>query len=655
MIKTNKVKLFEEFAAGEVSNPGQNVAPLGNTNTSSIPVDKTVKSTGDKVRAEIIADVDKILTNLETLSKQITETVNKDFFFQENRPLNESLDAILGWVKKQANFVKGIALLKGKYKDLLSDANADIIAAKEYDAVKKIEASIDKMKRARDEAAGPKKDAIKQKAIATIKALKEKKSDLSEKFEEVKEQAKQALEEANEKLKKYEENMPSGSEGDLYANTKKKIVNETKLEGLREKGRIAKEKGKSDAAKEAADELKKMGAKSKEADEAIKELSKDVDPKLEEDIKKIQTEIDREKDEDLAPVQSKIADIKKDLADANPEQKSKLEAELAAAKQQEDKTQEGIYYLEDYLEELKAQRAALKGEDYEKKDSKAGSTKDDTEDSGNPLMKDDGKGEEEKPESDAIKKAEVKVASAEKALADDEKELADIPKEVEKVGKDLKKAEEVANAANPLNPEEIKKADDQIKKLEDELPGLMDKLNSRVHPDVMSKKLEIAQAKLTRAELGGDDTEIKDAKADVQSAKANYQEAKGNNSQEEVEEAKSSGAEAAAQVAKDEIEELKKKKKELEDRAKELKSEEIPQDEKDLEKAEKELKDAQDKEQLGGTIDDIKKKQKDKLKSTKESKELTWESLKEDLGINQKIELHESMSIADKMKIILSR
>ena len=646
MIKTNKVKLFEEFAAGEVSNPGQNVAPLGNTNTSSIPVDKTVKSTGDKVRAEIIADVDKILTNLETLSKQITETVNKDFFFQENRPLNESLDAILGWVKKQANFVKGIALLKGKYKDLLSDANADIIAAKEYDAVKKIEASIDKMKRARDEAAGPKKDAIKQKAIATIKALKEKKSDLSEKFEEVKEQAKQALEEANEKLKKYEENMPSGSEGDLYANTKKKIVNETKLEGLREKGRIAKEKGKSDAAKEAADELKKMGAKSKEADEAIKELSKDVDPKLEEDIKKIQTEIDREKDEDLAPVQSKIADIKKDLADANPEQKSKLEAELAAAKQQEDKTQEGIYYLEDYLEELKAQRAALKGEDYEKKDSKAGSTKDDTEDSGNPLMKDDGKGEEEKPESDAIKKAEVKVASAEKALADDEKELADIPKEVEKVGKDLKKAEEVANAANPLNPEEIKKADDQIKKLEDELPGLMDKLNSRVHPDVMSKKLEIVQAKLTRAELGGDDTEIKDAKADVQSAKANYQEAKGNNSQEEVEEAKSSGAEAAAQVAKDEIEELKKKKKELEDRAKELKSEEIPQDEKDLEKAVKDLKAAKE-----GEFDEIKKKQKAK----NESKELTWESLKEDLGINQKIELHESMSIADKMKIILSR
>lgn len=641
MIKTNKVKLFEEFAAGGVSNPGQNVAPLGNANTSSISVDKTVKSTGDKVRAEIIADVDKILTNLETLSKQITETVNKDFFFQENRPINESLDAILGWVKKQANFVKGLALLKGKYKDLLSNANADIIAAKEYDAVKKIEASIDKMKRARDEAAGPKKDAIKQKAIATIKALKEKKSDLSEKFEEVKEQAKQALEDANEDLKKYEENMPSGSEGDLYTNTKKKIVNETKLEGLREKGRIAKEKGKSDAAKEAADELKKMGAKSKEADEAIKELSKDVDPKLEEDIKKIQTEIDREKDEDLAPVQSKISDIKKELTDADPEQKSKLEAELAAAKQQEDKTQEGIYYLEDYLEELKAQRAALKGEDYEKKDSKAGSTKDDTEDSGNPLMKDDGKEEPKNPE---IKKAQDKLASAQKSLQDDEKELAEIPDAIKKVDGDITKAKETVAASDPPSAEDIEKVDDQIKKLEDELPGLMDKLNSRTHPDVMSKKLEIAQAKLTKAELGGDATEIEDAKADVGSAKSNYQEAAG--SQEEVEEAKSSDQEAAVQVAKDEIEDLKKKKEDLTDREDELKNKEIPQDQKDVDQAAKDLKAVKN-----GEFDEIKKKQKAK----NESKELTWESLKEDLGINQEIELHESMTIADKMKIILSR
>jgi chromosome segregation ATPase len=630
-----------ESGMGSISNPDQNTVPATKIDINTVATNQTSVKSGDEVRADILKDVDAILTNLDTLSKRISETVNKDFFFQENRPLNESLEGILGWVKKQANFVKGLALVKGKYKDLLSNANADIIAAKEYDAVKKLEAAIDKMKRARDEASGPKKDAIKQKAIATIKALKEKKSDLSEKFEEVKEKAKQALEDANEDLKKYEDNMPGGSEGELYTNTKKKIVNEVKLEGLREKGRIAKEKGKADAAKEAADELKKMGAKSKEADEAIKELSKDVDPKLEEDIKKIQTEIDREKDEDLAPVQSKIADIKKNLADANPEQKSKLEAELAAAKKQEDKTQEGIYYLEDYLEELKAQRAALKGEDYEKKDSKAGSTKDDTEDGGNALMKDDGKEEPKNPE---IKKAQDKLASAQKALQDDEDELEEIPDTIKKVDGDIAKAEKTAAASDPPSAKDLKKADDQIKKLEDELPGLMDKLNSRNHPDVMSKKLEIAQAKLTKAELGGDTTEIEDAKADVGSAKSNYQEAV--SSQEEVEEAKSSDQEAAIQVAKDEIEDLKKKKEDLKNREKELINKEIPEDQTKVDQAAKDLKAVKK-----GEFDEIKKKQKAK----NESKELTWESLKEDLGINQKIELHESMSVSDKMKIILSR
>lgn len=630
MIKTNKVKLFEEFAAGEVSNPGQNVAPLGNTNTSSIPVDKTVKSTGDKVRAEIIADVDKILTNLETLSKQITETVNKDFFFQENRPLNESLDAILGWVKKQANFVKGLALLKGKYKDLLSNANADIIAAKEYDAVKKIEASIDKMKRARDEAAGPKKDAIKQKAIATIKALKEKKSDLSEKFEEVKEQAKQALEEANEKLKKYEENMPSGSEGDLYANTKKKIVNETKLEGLREKGRIAKEKGKSDAAKEAADELKKMGAKSKEADAAIKELSKDVDPKLEEDIKKIQTEIDREKDEDLAPVQSKIADIKKNLADANPEQKSKLEAELAAAKQQEDKTQEGIYYLEDYLEELKAQRAALKGEDYEKKDSKAGSTKDDTEDSGNPLMKDDGK--EEEPKNPEIKKAQDKLASAEKALKDDQEELEEKPEDIKKMEDELKDLRKEIGQVGLSSKQKqmLQKAKDLVKSAQDAVDNQdPDEKKHKANLDKLERAKKAVKDILDTSVLGENSITEETLEFFL-----------------ELEENKSSDVEARKQVLKDELESLKQKLADEREREKDLKQKEIPQDKKNVDKAAKDLEAVKK-----GEFDEIKKKQKAK----NESKELTWESLKEDLGINQKIELHESMSIADKMKIILSR
>ena len=574
MINTNKVKLFEEFAAGEISNPDQNVAPAGNMDASTVTVDKTAMS-GEQVRAEIIKDVDAILTNLETLSKQITESIDKDFFFEG--PVNESLDSIIDFVKKEANFVKGMALLQGKYKQLLQTADSNIIAAQEYDAIKKIDAAIDKMKRARDEASGPKKDAIQQKAIQTIAKLKEKKAGIDSKFEETKEAAKEALAEVEEKMKKYEGNMPSGTQGELYDSTKRKTVSEVKMEGLKAKTKMLKEKGNADAAKEAADELKKIGVRSKEAEAGIKELSKDVDPKLEEQINKIQNEIDREKDEDLASIQSTITDLKKSLSDddkikSDPKLKKATEDKLAKAKAKEDETLEGIYYLEDYLEELKAQRAALKGEEYDKAESKVGSTEDGEsgEREENPLMKDDGKGEEEKPKSDVVKKAEDKVASAQKEVDKDEAELKAIPKKIKKVERDLKKAEDILTKANPAK------------------------------------------------------------------------------NKEEVEEAKSSGAEAAAQVAKDEVEELKKKKKELGDREKELKGEELPQDYDNLEKAEDELEDAK--------LDDIKKTQKDKLKSTKESKELSWDTLKEDLGLNQKEEkVHESFSIADKMRLILKR
>ena len=302
---------MEEYSQGEISRPQENTAPAVQTDVKTISVEKTAAA--NKVRSEIVKDVESILTNLEALSKQIKESIDKDFFTQDLQ-LNESLDSIIDFVKKQANFVKGMALLKGKYESLSREANADIISAKEYDAIKKIDAQIDKMKRARDEASGPKKDAIQQKAIATINKLKEQKASVDSKFEEAKEKARQSLEEVEDKMKKYEGNMPGGTEGELYDMTKKRINNKVKLEGLQEKGRIAKEKGDADAKKEAADELKKIGIKSKETQDAIKELSKDVDPKLEEQIKKIEDEISREKDEDLAKIQSDIKDLQDSLS-----------------------------------------------------------------------------------------------------------------------------------------------------------------------------------------------------------------------------------------------------------------------------------------------------------------------------------------------------
>jgi len=698
MINTNKVKLFEEFAAGEISNPEQNVTPVGNVDTAStIAVDKTSMS-GEQVRAEIIKDVDAILTNLETLSKRITESVDKDFFFEG--PVNESLGGIIDFVKKQANWAKGMALINGDWKKLKEEGNADIIAAKEHDAIKKIDAQIDKMKRARDEAKGPKADAIKQKAIATIAKLKDNKADIDSKFEEAKEAARQALEEVEEKIKKYEDNMPGGTEGELYTNTKRKIGNGIKMDGLKEKARVAKEKGKADAAKEAADELKKIGARSKETEEALKELSADVDPKLEEQIKKIQKEIDREKDEDLAKLQAEIKSQKDKLSkgELEGEEKVKAEAQLEKLKDQEDKTLEGIYYLEDYLEELKAQRAALKGEDYDKAESKVGSTEDggNKEKEGLGLM-DEPKKAGRKPDSETVQKAKAAVKQAKAELKNDQEELAEIPQEIKDTEEDLKKAKDAAATANPPNAEELKKMDDKIEKAEKNLKEL--KKNKDADPkkvkfaeqnllankmqkekalgetkkaDELQKEIDKIGKELGQMAAAATNKSAEDTIADIKKSNADNLKKQTKKmkdlisnpkkkEKEEVEEAKSSDQEAAAKVAKDDIKELEKEIKALKGREKELKDDEIPQDQTNLKDAEAELKAAQskdkkDRSEMGGTVDDIKKRQKDKLKSTKESKELTWESLKEDLGLNQKVEkVHESFSIADKMRLILKR
>lgn len=643
MINTNKVKLFEEFAAGEISNPDQNVAPAGNMDASTVTVDKTAMS-GEQVRAEIIKDVDAILTNLETLSKQITESIDKDFFFEKPGLVNEKLDSIIDWVKKEANFVKGMALLQGKYKQLLQTADSNIIAAQEYDAIKKIDAAIDKMKRARDEASGPKKDAIQQKAIQTIAKLKEKKAGIDSKFEETKEAAKEALADVEEKMKKYEGNMPSGTQGELYDNTKRKTVSEVKMEGLKAKTKMLKEKGNADAAKEAADELKKIGVRSKEAEAGIKELSKDVDPKLEEQIKKIQTEIDREKDEDLAAIQSTIADLKKTLSDddevkKDAAKKKEVEDNLKKEKAKEDKTLEGIYYLEDYLEELKAQRAALKGEEYDKAESKVGSTEDGKsgEREENPLMKDDEKGKEEKPESDAVKKAEDKLASAEKALKDDQEELEEKPKDIKKMEDELKDLRKEIGQVGLSSKQKqmLQKAKDLVKSAQDAVDNQdPDEKKHKANLDKLERAKKAVKDILDTSVLGENSITEETLEFFL-----------------ELEENKSSDIEARKQVLKDELEALKQKLADERERERDLKQKEIPQDKKNVDKAVKDLEAAKK-----GEFDDIKKKQKEKLKSTKESKELTWDTLKEDLGLNQKVEkVHESFSIADRIRLILKR
>lgn len=120
--------LYEDFAASDLSKPNQTVTPAGKTETASITVDKVVAkptgaettiSSGDKVRAEIVQDVDAILTNLEALSKSITESVLLEFnaFAEEltEAALNEAEEGFMAKIMKSIASAKSYSTVMGTY------------------------------------------------------------------------------------------------------------------------------------------------------------------------------------------------------------------------------------------------------------------------------------------------------------------------------------------------------------------------------------------------------------------------------------------------------------------------------------------------------------------------------------------------------------
>ncbi len=113
------ILLQEEFAAGEVSNPNQNATPTIKTDSTTVGIDKTATAnTGDEVRAEIIQDVDTILTNLEQLSKQITEDIDRQYdvlmeSIENETPLNEA--DFMETMMKAFTDMKNYGVVKSSY------------------------------------------------------------------------------------------------------------------------------------------------------------------------------------------------------------------------------------------------------------------------------------------------------------------------------------------------------------------------------------------------------------------------------------------------------------------------------------------------------------------------------------------------------------
>jgi hypothetical protein len=162
------ILLQEEFAAGEVSNPNQNATPAVQTNTNTVGIDK--QSTGEKVRAEIVKDVDTILTNLEALSKQITESIDsiiEEVFSEDiDLELNENAGATLMAMFKAS---AAAGKLNAKYPKLLKKK-------KKAELDKKIAGfKFDEEKQNKlDQAEGKLKDAINKKIDAVDDPAKKK-------------------------------------------------------------------------------------------------------------------------------------------------------------------------------------------------------------------------------------------------------------------------------------------------------------------------------------------------------------------------------------------------------------------------------------------------------------------------------------------------
>ena len=96
----------------------------------------------------------------------------------------------------------------------------------------------------------------------------------------------------------------------------------------------------------------------------------------------------------------------------------------------------------------------------------------------------------------------------------------------------------------------------------------------------------------------------------------------------------------------DEVEEIEKKKEDIENKKEKIETEVIPKDEEKVVKAKEK-------------VDALRKKETEKIKSDKKAalkkEELYWDGLKESLGLEDKVKIHESFSIADKMRILLGK
>lgn len=296
----SKIKMFEEFETTTNSNT---------TTTAEAPatVAKPQSKSGEAIRTEVLADVDSILTNLETLSAQITEEIlqdidylleNTDWSNAPHAPLNESF---MEEMMKTFKSMKSFAILNGSWKSLYANklkvelANIDKEAAfvlkgeklkeKALEAVKaKFDAKVAKIRAQEGIPSEKKSQEVKALRTQQDEAMKDggpvsKKIDgkINAQLTQLQETGKAALRDATQKVTDLEGNNTIESEllKKQWLATKQKIQDELDNKHIMDKYETKAKYDESDDPELAEKKAKKakelQDKQDKEAQEAQKE------------------------------------------------------------------------------------------------------------------------------------------------------------------------------------------------------------------------------------------------------------------------------------------------------------------------------------------------------------------------------------------------
>ena len=253
---SSKIKMFEEFTSAEKDTE---------TAINSKGAVTTTPTT------TILDDVDHILGDLETLSKQIDEGQ----LFEAEGGLDELF--------KKLNSMMAIAQCRGKwgkYEKLMQASNSDLIEVLTYEKGKKIAQAIEALRDKAENVDADQKVKIKKK----IAQAKEQQAELKAMIDSDTVERQQKLDQFKTELGQAEEEIIKDKGiGQIYFNEKKQLEDKVVLEGKTKKAKMEQEKGNKEATQKLAEEIAKIENTAKETAKKIA----DGEAESEDDIKEL--------------------------------------------------------------------------------------------------------------------------------------------------------------------------------------------------------------------------------------------------------------------------------------------------------------------------------------------------------------------------------